>query len=107
MSTTLNAYLTEYCGLNNKDLHALPHEELARGLWVTPHDYTDDKHILVGHAEVTITLMPRVEVVTQQVEALRKQIEETRMEAGVKVLQLERQINSLLCIEGAANEVTS
>lgn len=104
--TTLNAYLTKYSILKGTDLHAESHDRLADGLWVTPHDYSNDPdYLLVGTAEVQITLMPRADVVNTQVVALRRQAENIKAEAGVAVMRIEQQINSLLAIEGAATEV--
>jgi len=102
----LNVYQSKYSSLQGADLTTLTNDHLARGLYITAHDFSDDKdHVLVGYAEVQITLMPRAEVVSAQVAALRKQIEDEKLRSGMRLLELDRQINSLLCIEGAASEV--
>ena len=106
--STLNVYVSQYSHLKGADLHAETQESLAQGLIVTTANFTAEQgYTLVGSAEVNITLFPRAEMVARQVDALRKEIEDTRMQAGVRCLQLERQINSLLCIEGAASEVSA
>ena len=107
--STLNVYLSKYSGLNSETLHAATHDEMVRDLIVSPRDYTTGSltgdYVLVGTAEVQITLKPRADVVAGQVAALRKQIEDERRDSGVRLLRLEQRINSLLCIEGAAQEV--
>ena len=105
--TTLNVYLSKYSVHRNADLATLDHETLASDLYITCHEFKDTDYLLVGTAEVAVTLLPRADVLNGQIKNLRAQIEETRREAGVKVLQLERQINSLLAIEGAAQEIAA
>lgn len=100
--TTLNAYLTKYCGLNGVDVHTVDHDTLARCLNFTSHKFDNDPEwVLVGTAEVTVTLMPRADVVNTQVAVLRKQAENIKAEAGAAVTRIEQQINSLLAIENA------
>ena len=104
--TTLNAYLTKYSSLKSADLHAQTHDTLARELWLSPHDHTDDAdYVIVGTADVQVHLMPRADVINTQVASLRQQAENIKAEAGVAVMRIEQQINSLLAIEGAATEV--
>ena len=111
MTATINAFLSKYGELSADMLHTATPEELARNLVVSPHDYTAGStagdYILVGKAEVSITLFPRAEVVSGQVAALRKQIDDERRDSGLRLLRLERQINNLLCIENAASEVAA
>lgn len=97
--STLNVYLTEYSALNRRDIYAVSEQELADGVWFSPRDSAPDNWVLVGTAEVHITLLPRAEVVSAQVEALREQQAEIRADAEVKANRLEKQIQKLLCIE--------
>lgn len=100
--TTLNAYLSKYSELRGDDLHKTNHDALARGLWITHHDFGGDPdYVLVGTVEVAITLLPNADIVNTQVVALRAQAEKIKAEAGVAVMRIEQQINSLLAIENA------
>jgi hypothetical protein len=101
--TTLNAYLSKYSGLRGTDLHKVEPDELARGLWFTTHDYGNDKdYVLVGTAEVTVTLMPQDAIVSTQIVALRAQQDNIKATAYAQTVEIERQIQSLLAI---TNEV--
>ena len=105
--STLYAYLTKYSALTGVDLHSATKEQLVSGLHFSSLDMAAEGWVKVGEAEVQVTLYSRAEVVGTAVSNLRKQITETKTQAGAQVLLLERQINSLLCIEGAASEVTA
>lgn len=103
MYTTLNAYMTQYGDLAGKDLYSASSEDLARGLFVSKHDYKGENGFtLVGTAEVKITLMARDELVNAQVEALRQRQTAVLAEAQKQATDIERQIQSLLAI---TNEV--
>ena len=101
----LYAYMNRWCELRGQDLHTLPHDKLE-SLHFNRHDWTNDPdYTLVGHAEVQVTLLPRAECVGRQVATLRAQQQKLRAESEAQVTRIEQQINSLLCIEGAATEV--
>ena len=91
----LNVYMTEYSNLNGTDLNAATHNELVKGLMFINCDMGSSDYVLVGHAEVSITLLPRQEVVATQVDALRRQ----QGELHAKSIEIDRQINMLLAIE--------
>lgn len=99
--STVNVYLTEYSALNKRDIYAVPEQELASGLWYCDPENAPDSWVLVGTAEVHITLHPRAEVVSAQVDSLRKQQAEIRADAEVKANRIEQQIAKLLCIENS------
>lgn len=104
--TTLNVYLTKYSARRSDDLHAVGADKLADGLFFTAHTFSNDAdYVLVGTAKVTISLLPRAEVVSTQLKALREQQQTIRAEAHVAAQRIEQAINSLLAIEGAASEV--
>ena len=109
MSTTLHAYVTEYSSLKGCDLYAQTPERLAECLYLTALGVGEAPHewVCVGSAAVTIDLLPRAAVITQQVAALQAAIKNEHLESGVRLLKLKQQINSLLCIEGAAVEVAA
>ena len=103
------AYLTEYSSLQGCNLHAQSPERLT-SLYLhalSPKEFQVHDWLCVGTADVTITLYPRADVVTQHVAALRASMEDERLASGVRLLEFDRKINSLLCIEGAAQEVAA
>jgi hypothetical protein len=107
MGTKLNCYLSEYSSLRGQDLSKCTPEQLAKGLHHTSHFFSDMNYVLVGHADVTVTLLPRGEAINRQVVSLRKQQTKIRAEAQAAANRIEQQINSLLAIEGAATEVSA
>ena len=110
MKTTLNAYLTPASALQGRDLHTATPEQLAQYLYfsqVEPGACTPDGWVHVGTADIAVTLKPRAEYVSTQVAALRQRQRNLRAEAGAEDARLEREINSLLCIEGAVSESAS
>ena len=101
-------YLTQYSRLQGKDLHAQTAEQLAEGTHLSSSpDMSGDGWVKVGEAQVQFALYPRADVVADLVAGYREQITKTHAAAGAVVLRLEGQINSLLCIEGAASEVVA
>lgn len=106
MSTNLYAYLTKYSDLKGKDLHAVSQDELTAGLhFSTLAGMTTEGWIRVGTAQVVVTLDARQDVIRNAVAGLRKQQQTLRANTEREVTAIEKQINSLLCIEGAAQEV--
>ena len=104
---TLNAYLTKYGSLHGADLHKAKPDDLASGLFFSDGVWADEDpdYLLVGTAEITVSLKPREDVVKNQIAVLRKQQSDIRAMAEKESTRIEQQINSLLAIEGAANEV--
>lgn len=61
-----------------------------------------DGYVLVGHAEITVDLLPTKKVTEHAVASLRKQKEKVIADAQAAATSIERQIQSLLAIEHTA-----
>jgi glycine cleavage system H lipoate-binding protein len=101
--TTVNVYLSKYDGMRAADLTKATQEQLARltlnnSEWIKK----DNDYVLVGTAEVTVTLMPQDAIVQTQIVALRAQQDNIKATAHAHTVEIERQIQSLLAI---TNEV--
>jgi len=101
--STLNVYWSRYGSTLSADkLDGADQDTLANNLICWKPGHAPDDWVLVGTAEVHITLLPRAEVISAQVESLRKQQAEIRADAEVKATRIEQQIQQLLCIENSA-----
>ncbi len=59
-------------------------------------------YMLIGHAEITVELLPQKKVTEHAVASLRKQKEKVIADAQAQATSIERQIQSLLAIEHTA-----
>ena len=94
---TTKAWLTENSAAGPQDI-AEGNPQLIQAAAYSMHDMTSAGWVLVGTAEVTLTVDDMDTVVTNQVAALRAQITNVRAEAENKATQLERQVQQLLAI---------
>lgn len=102
--TTVNVYLYKHDSMRAGDLRKATQEQLA-ALTLNNSDWIkkDKDYVLVGTAEVTVTLMPQDAIVQTQIVALRARQRNIKATAHAQTVEIERQIQSLLAI---ANEVS-
>lgn len=104
MSTIkMYGYLRPHSGIKPHQVSGASNDELAEALLWTTHDWRDDPEWLcVATAEFSIQRQPNV--AEAAVKALRQQQTEARAAFEARMVEIERQINSLLAI---THEVTA
>lgn len=100
MSTVqLFGYLRDFSSLKPHQVPAASDKDLAEAaLWST-NDWRDDPSWLcVAIGQMTIERLPSDEVAASAVAALRQKQVEVRAEFEARIVEIDRQINSLLAI---------
>jgi hypothetical protein len=106
---TLFAHLSPYQGLTPADLIGKSHDELTQCLHIGASekicgDYMGVPYMLVGEAEVTLTMYDTAAIVGVTIAAMRAQQKTIRANAEVEARRIEVQIGKMLAI---TNEVVA
>jgi hypothetical protein len=106
---TLFVHLSPYQGLTPADLLGKSHDELTQCLHISPSekiggDYLGVPYMLVGTAEVALTMNDTAGIVRVTIAAMRAQQQTIRANAEVEAGRIEVQIGKMLAI---TNEVAA
>ena len=95
-----HVYAPKWAGFTFNQLAERP-DEAVRFLNITKSDLSDSTdYTLVGVAVVEIHFLPESSVVDNRIARLRREREDVQAEAQQKITNIEREIQSLLAIEG-------
>jgi hypothetical protein len=103
MSATVFGYLRPHSCVAAHEVAAATDQQLAENLSWTIHDWRDDPDWpCVAMGELSIRRVPLADMVPQQVALLRQKQTQLLAAAQAAVVDIDRQINSLLAIETSA-----
>lgn len=106
MSTVkLYGYLREYSGLKAHEVQRADDQRLAQALlWISTEYRENPEWVCVAIGHMSIERAPAEKAAADAVAALRKQQADARASFEARMVEIEREINSLLAI---SHEVTT
>jgi hypothetical protein len=95
---TTKAWMTEYCGIGPEQLKSGDPKVIVKSLQFSHLDMQTEGWVLVGEAEITVTIKSTDEIVGHQVDALKAKKQNVLAQAEMEATQIERRIQELLAI---------